>query len=85
MKNKYKLKPVTMFVIDGEQYYESWKQEIIDSIKKEWDISKVGIYMEKNRPQWLKDIVPGDYHPLDTVANDAADKFLHNLFGIKKN
>lgn len=79
MKNKNKLKLIKL-IIEDENYYETLKISIVAAIKEEWDKSKMGIYIEKSRPNWIKDILSDDYHPIDRIAKQAADNFLQKLF-----
>jgi len=57
------------------------KEEIVLIIKEEWDNSRLGSYFTNNTPDWIKEIVPKEYisHPMDTIANNAANKILNML------
>lgn len=66
-----------------EKVNNTLKVDIINSIKEAWDNSKIGSYMEQNRPQWLIDITPDNFHSLNGIANNAADKILQKLIKNK--
>lgn len=56
---------------------ENMKKDIVLIIKEEWNKSKLGIYFEANTPDWIKEITPGNAHPMNNIADHAADRILN--------
>ncbi len=51
-------------------------EEFKTLIKEEWNNSKLGHYMEYNKPNWLRVFEKDNYHILDNCIEKAQKKLL---------
>ena len=76
---KQAMRVISNHLKNDDAFYKYYENKIARVIIKEWSDSKLGVYMEKNEPQWIKDIFIEKHTAIDYIAKKSTNEFLQSL------